>query len=106
MAVAKTKKKDDNIGKLVNLLRGFLRSLIMNLLTDFYNSKWRSRKQKRRESLRKKNYWADNSYYSDLEVTIYSQWFDYKSWIVTISVVIIQNSYYWSSNVDTISDQQ
>ena len=27
--------------------------------------------------LRKKNYWADNRYYSNLEVTIYGQQFDY-----------------------------
>ena len=28
-------------------------------------------------TLTEKNYWADNSYYSDLEVTIYGQQFDY-----------------------------
>ena len=27
--------------------------------------------------LTEKNHWADNSYYSDLEVTIYGQLFDY-----------------------------
>ena len=39
--------------------------------------------------LRKQNYWADNSYYLDLEVTIYDQWFNYSS-----------------PKVDTNSDQQ
>ena len=28
-------------------------------------------------ALTEKNYWADNSYCLDLEVTIYSQWFNY-----------------------------
>ena len=28
-------------------------------------------------ALTEKNYWADNSYYSDLEVTIYGQQIDY-----------------------------